>query len=255
MDNVKLKIISKIDNGAFSTVYKSIILSSRNKNKYYAFKHYHDVTKFKKSFEKNPYMIKISRSIPGVCKIFGPLNNSLVLFNGQEHHYSGIIMEFIDGVNIFEYLSNNHTLDLIENFILQVIKALVAIHKYGLIHCDLKPDNIMIDVEKKLVKIIDFGLSTDLKVCKKKVGSLLYMAPEMLKGQEYSNKIDVYSFGIMLYCLVEKKSIYPDSNDPNLDKKHHAKILKKGFEDKIQDKCKSEFWGTSIFLYPLLENT
>ena len=164
-------------------------------------------------------------------------------------------MEYIDGVNIHYYLIKNHDLSTIENIITQVIKALVLLHKTGIIHRDLKPDNIMVDVSKQIVKIIDFGLSINEKTCTKKVGSLLYMAPEMLKKSEYNNKVDLYSFGIMLYRLIENKNIYYEADDPELNRQYHIRRLRKGFENRIKTHTVSTLWKESKFLYSLLENT
>ncbi|OHS94681.1 hypothetical protein TRFO_39151 [Tritrichomonas foetus] len=101
---------------------------------------------------------------------------------------------------------------LTENEIKQIIKEIISgmlyIHQRGIIHRDLKPENILLDAEKH-VKISDFGISTlsSYTIHTTGVGTLTYMSPEQLNGDvHYSNKVDVYAFGILLYFILTKGS-------------------------------------------------
>jgi p70 ribosomal S6 kinase len=100
----------------------------------------------------------------------------------------------------------------------KVIEALSHIHSVGIAHRDLKPENIMIDREGN-PKIIDFGLSKDTwgqtRQLKSIVGSKVYMAPEILRGEPHGIACDMWSIGIILFTMLS--SSFP-FNFKNLDK-------------------------------------
>ena len=85
----------------------------------------------------------------------------------------------------------------------QIIKAIAHCHAQGVIHRDIKAENIMIN-DQGQVKLLDFGLSKNSKVCKDReiCGTPYYMAPEMILGDPYDTKVDVWSLGVMLYYTV-----------------------------------------------------
>ena len=73
-----------------------------------------------------------------------------------------------------------------------------------MVHRDLKPQNIMMSkVEPKIeIKLTDFGFATYFKYCEKlnqQLGTPLYMAPEIIKGEEYNSKVDIWSAGVILF--------------------------------------------------------
>ena len=86
----------------------------------------------------------------------------------------------------------------------ELFHAVSHCHNYGIIHRDIKPENIMITKNDE-VKLIDFGLSkssgSEWAILNTIAGTPYYMAPEMLAGQ-YSNKVDLWSCGVLMYCLV-----------------------------------------------------
>ena len=85
----------------------------------------------------------------------------------------------------------------------QIISAISHCHALGVIHRDIKADNVMID-KRGTVKLLDFGLSKNQKkvfdneIC----GTPYYMAPEMILGESYTSQIDVWSLGVLLYYSV-----------------------------------------------------
>lgn len=85
----------------------------------------------------------------------------------------------------------------------ELLCAIAHCHANGVIHRDIKPENIMVDSNER-VKLLDFGLSkkskgeTDQTIC----GTPYYIAPEMIEGDFYNEKVDIWSIGVLLYSLV-----------------------------------------------------
>ena len=130
-----------------------------------------------------------------------------------------VMMEYDGKKNLkqfIEYYKNNCELipeNIIEKIIVQICEGLKEIHKNNLIHRDLTPDNIFID-ENNNIKIGDFGiskiLSNNTKYTKSQTGKYRYFAPEMELGKKYNNKVDIYSFGCIIYELFFCNEYYLD---------------------------------------------
>ena len=99
----------------------------------------------------------------------------------------------------------------------QIVRALNYMHKKNVIHRDLKLENVMVDIGSNeqgkpelILKLTDFGFSKVLETNKKetnKLGTTLYMAPELFKGVEYDHKVDTWALGVMVYIMLSGK--YP----------------------------------------------
>jgi calcium-dependent protein kinase len=83
----------------------------------------------------------------------------------------------------------------------QILVCLSYCHSMGVTHRDLKPDNFMVTADLR-VKLIDFGLSSEQILMTQKVGSPMYIAPEILTQSEYSEKCDLWSAGCILYFML-----------------------------------------------------
>jgi serine/threonine-protein kinase len=117
-----------------------------------------------------------------------------------------IVMEYIPGGTLYEWKqshpSDEHT---IFTFIAQILDALHVVHEQGIIHRDLKPDNILI-ADHATAKLTDFGIA---HICGATIthtgthlGTLPYMSPEQIVGEEIDRRSDIYSIGVMLYELM-----------------------------------------------------
>jgi serine/threonine protein kinase len=97
--------------------------------------------------------------------------------------------------------------------IVELVKGMKFIHSQNLIHGDLKPTNILIDDDHN-IKISDFGTSRvfERDVTMMNAGTPLYMSPETADGH-YDNKIDVYSFGIVVYEIVTGNGLFSDEGN------------------------------------------
>ncbi len=118
-----------------------------------------------------------------------------------------IVMEYIDGIELKDKIKSDPipVKDTI-NIAIQIAEGLEAAHKKGIVHRDIKSQNIMITGDGK-VKIMDFGLAkvgqgTQLTKVGSTVGTAAYMSPEQAKGEEIDNRTDIWSFGVVLYEML-----------------------------------------------------
>ncbi|XP_062195663.1 uncharacterized protein LOC133898876 [Phragmites australis] len=119
-----------------------------------------------------------------------------------------IITEFLPGGSLRSYLNSTERhpipLEKIVSVALDVARGMEYIHSQGVVHRDIKPENILFD-ENFCMKIADFGIACEETLCDVLVedeGTYRWMAPEMIKQKAYNRKVDVYSFGLLLWEMV-----------------------------------------------------
>ena len=115
-----------------------------------------------------------------------------------------IAMELVDGTAFRQLCGSPLPVDRLLHLGEQVARALAAAHARGIVHCDIKPENLMVR-QDGLVKVLDFGLARDLaSVTSRSIlpaGTLRYMSPEQSRGESPSAASDVFSLGIVFYEL------------------------------------------------------
>ncbi len=123
---------------------------------------------------------------------------------GEENHRPFLVMEYVAGQDMTEWLGTNPDFTTISQVIAQIANGLSAVHAQGLIHRDLKPDNIRITPDGQ-AKIMDFGLvkmgegTVNLTKVGAMVGTALYMSPEQCRGIQLDYRADLYSLGVVMY--------------------------------------------------------
>ena len=122
-----------------------------------------------------------------------------------------IVMEYIEGITLKEYIEQQGSLrwkDAV-HFTLQILKGLQHAHDKGIVHRDVKPQNIMV-LADGTIKVTDFGIarfarSDQRTITDKAIGSVHYISPEQARGEVTDEKADVYSVGVMLYEMLTGK--------------------------------------------------
>ncbi|MBR6509876.1 MAG: Stk1 family PASTA domain-containing Ser/Thr kinase [Clostridia bacterium] len=119
-----------------------------------------------------------------------------------------IVMEYIEGITLKEFIEREGSLrwkDAV-HFTLQILKALQHAHDKGIVHRDVKPQNIMV-LPDGTIKVTDFGIarfarSDQRTITDKAIGSVHYISPEQARGEKTDEKADIYSVGVMLYEML-----------------------------------------------------
>ena len=214
----KYELQEKIGFGGFGEVYKVI-----NKETFetFAVKVFHkndlNVNERINSLYNEIYFLKlfINISHENLVKTYD-------IFENMNDIYC--VIEYVSNENLFNYINNNSNINLkqIKNISKQIINGVNYIESLGIIHQDLKLENLMVKKYNNNnninIKIIDFGLSIIMSkndFCSGTIGTPNYMAPEIINGDEYNYKIDIWSLGIILYFIRYKRLPFNDNRKDN----------------------------------------
>jgi len=155
--------------------------------------------------------IKILKSMihPNIIKLVEVYETDEELF---------LVMEFIPGGELYEALINYGPFseDKTYEIFRQVVEAVVYLHKNGIAHRDIKLENILWTESSDQLKLTDFGLArsvslSDVEFMSTPCGTPSYVAPEIIKGQKYTQSVDIWALGVVLYLLLFCK--YPFTGD------------------------------------------
>ncbi|XP_021752603.1 phosphoenolpyruvate carboxylase kinase 1-like [Chenopodium quinoa] len=118
-----------------------------------------------------------------------------------------LILDFFPFPSLYDVVSRHHRIPEPESrsIIFSLLHAILHCHQNGVVHRDIKPDNILFDPVTKRVKLCDFGSSgfvNDGGRMNEVVGTPYYVAPEILEGNGYDEKVDVWSVGVVLYVIL-----------------------------------------------------
>lgn len=138
-------------------------------------------------------------SHPNIVKVYDVSFGDLIQY---------IVMEYIDGITLKEFIERQGSLrwkDAV-HFALQILKGLQHAHDKGIVHRDVKPQNIIVLPDGTL-KVTDFGIarfarSEQRTITDKAIGSVHYISPEQARGERTDEKADIYSLGVILYEML-----------------------------------------------------
>ena len=150
---------------------------------------------------------RFQREVESTIQLSHP-NIVNVLDVDETDEYQLLVTEMVDGPTLKQYIEDNHEISIDEavELSVQILKGIEHAHERGIIHRDIKPQNILLDNEKK-VRITDFGIAkalseTRMTETNQVMGSVQYISPEQAKGQNTDERTDIYSFGIVLFELL-----------------------------------------------------
>ena len=150
---------------------------------------------------------------------------------GQSQEMNYIVMEYVEGIDLKDYIRQKGALHPIEavRIMMQIVSAIAAAHQNRIIHRDIKPQNILIDKEGN-VKITDFGIAvalsdTSLTQTNTLLGSVHYLSPEQARGGMATIQTDIYALGIVLYELLTGKVPFDGESAVSIALKHFQEPL------------------------------
>lgn len=212
----RYEILELIGTGGMANVYKALC---HRLNRYDAVKIMRDDTAadecFRKRFRTESQAVAML-SHPNIVSVYDVSHNENIEY---------IVMELVDGITLKQYMKEHGALptDEVLNFSIQIAKALAHAHSKGIIHRDIKPQNVML-LKDGLIKVADFGiaaLQNDIEESTNEtVGSVHYIAPEQARGAAADARSDIYSLGIVMYEMMTGKLPYVGKSDVEVAVKH-----------------------------------
>ncbi|HLR66098.1 Stk1 family PASTA domain-containing Ser/Thr kinase [Virgibacillus alimentarius] len=145
---------------------------------------------------------------------------------GEENHILYMVMEYVDGMTLKEYIQRYGPLEVQRalDIMKQITDAIAHAHANDIVHRDIKPQNILIDTYGQ-VKVTDFGIAialsaTALTQTNSILGSVHYLSPEQARGGMATKKSDIYSLGIVLYELLTGRLPFSGETPVSIALKH-----------------------------------
>lgn len=196
----RYEILGKIGTGGMADVYKA---KDHKLNRFVA------VKVLKPEFREDTTFIRKFKSEAQAAAVLTHPNIVNVFDVGDDNGVYYIVMELIEGITLKEYISKKGKLSVKEatSIAIQVSMGLEAAHSHGIVHRDVKPQNIIISMDGK-VKVTDFGIAraaSSNTISSNVMGSVHYSSPEQVRGGYSDEKSDIYSLGITMYEMVTGK--------------------------------------------------
>ncbi|MBQ3286420.1 MAG: Stk1 family PASTA domain-containing Ser/Thr kinase [Firmicutes bacterium] len=147
---------------------------------------------------------------------------------GYEDNMHYIVMEFVEGESLKEYIKRKGPLRLSEacNIITQILAGVQHAHEHGIIHRDIKPHNILLGVDGR-AKVTDFGIAVGMSdvtmtynSTTRIMGSVHYISPEQVQGQAATDKSDIYSCGVVFYEMLTGRVPYQGETPISIAMQH-----------------------------------
>lgn len=214
----KYRIIKSIGHGGMSNVYLAVDLASGTNVAVKILKpEFSNNEEFIKRFDTEARAVS-SLSHANIVKVYGV---------GQENSFRYIIQEYVEGITVKELINQNGHLDwrVAVPIAIQVGMAVEHAHKNGIVHRDIKPQNILINRDR-IAKITDFGIaraSTTNTITMNSggaLGSVHYFSPEQARGGNVGPSSDIYSMGVMLFEMVTGRVPFDGDTDVEVALKH-----------------------------------
>ena len=203
----RYEVLEQVGSGGMSEVYKA---KCHKLNRLVA------VKVLKEEFSSDAgFVSKFKMEAQAAARLSHPniVNVYDVIDEGKLHY---IVMELIEGVTLKGYIARKGKLEAKESIGIgiQVAQGIAAAHEQGIIHRDIKPQNVIISMDGK-VKVTDFGIARGVStqtLTSAAMGSVHYISPEQARGGYSDNRSDIYSLGITLYEMLTGRVPYEGDN-------------------------------------------
>ena len=163
---------------------------------------------FRRRFKNESKAIAVL-SHPNIVKVYD-------VSYGDKLQY--IVMEYVEGITLKEYIEQQGVISWKEtvHFTTQILRALQHAHDKGIVHRDIKPQNIML-LENGTIKVTDFGIarfsrSETRTMTDTAIGSVHYISPEQARGDITDDKSDIYSVGVVMYEMLTGQLPFQSDN-------------------------------------------
>ncbi len=215
----EFNIIEKIGSGGYSYV---MLVQNKKSGKRYALK---CAAKYKKGKDR-------SARTRTEIEVLEKLNHKNVIqlkghFEDDEMIY--LVLQYIPGKDCSKFFkhklpSRTHA----KHMMRQMVEAVIYIHSKGIVHRDIKLENILVDKHYN-IKMIDFGLAaikeTEFDLLHDTLGTLRYTAPELIKGDGYNESVDIWGLGVIFFMLLTGEFPFNGSSKPSIFRRIQEKTL------------------------------
>ena len=206
----RYEITELIGVGGMAEVYKGVdVIDNKTVAIKILKKEYAENEEFLRRFRNESKAIAVL-SHPNIVKIYDV---------GFSEKIQYIVMEYIDGITLKEYIEEEKVLTWKDtvHFVIQILRALQHAHDKGIVHRDIKPQNIMMFTDGT-IKVMDFGIAKFAReegktATDQAIGSVHYISPEQASGNVTDAKSDIYSVGAMMYEMLTGRKPF-DSDNP-----------------------------------------
>ncbi|KAF7664606.1 hypothetical protein LDENG_00171720 [Lucifuga dentata] len=209
----------------------------------------------KKKARQDSYVLKNMKREPRIHQMVRHPHIVVLLETLETENSYYMAMELCAGGDLMDRICERKRLEEreVRRYTRQILSAVEHLHKYGIVHRDLKIENFLLD-EHNNIKIVDFGLSNTLKaeslsleLLNTQCGSPAYAAPELLAHRKYGPKVDVWSVGVSMFAMLT--GTLPFTVEPFNIKQLHQKMVNGEISSIPSDISK----GAVAFVLSLLE--
>ena len=206
----RYEITELIGVGGMAEVYKGVdVIDNKNVA----------IKILKKEFAENEEFLRRFRNESKAIAVLSHPNIVKIYDVGFSEKIQYIVMEYIDGITLKEYIEEEKVLTWKDtvHFVIQILRALQHAHDKGIVHRDIKPQNIMMFTDGT-IKVMDFGIAKFASeqgktATDQAIGSVHYISPEQASGNVTDAKSDIYSVGAMMYEMLTGRKPF-DSDNP-----------------------------------------